>query len=704
MFTRKFFFTGFAIFLIALLSAAFFYYPETLRAISSDVLISEVSLGREGANDADYIKLINTSAEPINLKGYRLVKRSKSSVKDTSIKSFTADTLIAPGGFFIWANSSIAAELKADVFTSQTLSLDNCLALRQGAENDGLIIDALGWGACAQLAEGQALCNPAIGEPMLRQGETDTDNNQIDFATVCATDNADDETGSLSNSQASTDDLSPTDNDSSTGAPTVTASPIIFNEILPDPNAADENPKGEFIEIYNQSDKSYKLKDHYLVADNIQIFKIADIEIPAKSFLAFYRGDTGLKLNNSKGEVKLFSAENKQIAKLNYADSRSGQSFGKLEVVSPTEPDWAWSLKPTPGEPNNLLPVNRAPEAIFICPESQTPPGGVLVDASDSYDPEGTALTYGWKLDNKTVSSLATLEVYLGSGDHELKLNVSDGMLTDEAACKIKVASLSSNPMIPAGQKTIAKTAASAKPVPVKKSTTAKSLTPVSKVSGAKISTDAASVSGQVFSLPGQISSQYFYVLPDDNGPAWQIYSHDKKFPDLITGARVSINGRRSSQQSEPRLLLDDPSQITVTAALAALTPEEKTIDNITLDDSGRFVKTSGQITAKKGQLIYLDDGNGELAISLPGAIKTTGINSGDKLIAQGLVKAGEPLKLAVRTLEDLEVIPAVVAQTQESSSIALPETDTNKWFYLWGAVGFVFILAGGWLLKRSKK
>jgi len=155
------------------------------------ILISEVQItGGAGKTDNDFIELHNPNNSTVNLKGHRLVKRTKVGVSDSSIKSWTADTFIPAKGYYLWANSDYAdVSAIADVTTSSTLADDNGVALRFGSEDTGAIIDSVGWGLAQNaFVEGAVFSeNPSVGKSIVRkwdeavQNYKDTNDNSQDF-------------------------------------------------------------------------------------------------------------------------------------------------------------------------------------------------------------------------------------------------------------------------------------------------------------------------------------------------------------------------------------------------------------------------------------------------------------------------------------------------------------------------------------------
>ncbi|HPN96192.1 MAG TPA: lamin tail domain-containing protein [Candidatus Moranbacteria bacterium] len=135
-------------FLCALVVIASVFIFFKISRAETNLKFSKIQYGGgEGRPDEDFITIINRFSEPINLKGYRLVKRSAKATHDTTIKSWTADTLVSPDSFYTWANSKngFAESIKADVSTTQTITEGNGIALRLGKEDEGTIIDSVNW-------------------------------------------------------------------------------------------------------------------------------------------------------------------------------------------------------------------------------------------------------------------------------------------------------------------------------------------------------------------------------------------------------------------------------------------------------------------------------------------------------------------------------------------------------------------------------
>lgn len=174
----------------ALVAVGAAQWPQAALAVPNHLIINEVQIsGGTGHTTDDFIELYNPTRTPIDVRGYRLVKRAANGANDTTIKSWTSSTVIASNGYYLWANSGyVAITTKPNTTTSQAITNDNGIALRHGAADTGTIIDSLAWGtAHNSLGEGKAYpTNPPAKQSLTRQASDDgvvqdTGSNADDF-------------------------------------------------------------------------------------------------------------------------------------------------------------------------------------------------------------------------------------------------------------------------------------------------------------------------------------------------------------------------------------------------------------------------------------------------------------------------------------------------------------------------------------------
>ncbi len=158
-----------------------------VQAVSpGELLINRVQItGGSGKTDNDFIEIYNATSSVLDLNGLRLVKRTKTGTSDSLIKSWTSPLLLNPGAVYLWANSNngFATSLNANISSTQTLANDNSIAIRDGSEYGGTVIDALAWGEAQNTyIEGTAFPqNPGANDVLHRINYQDTNNNSQDF-------------------------------------------------------------------------------------------------------------------------------------------------------------------------------------------------------------------------------------------------------------------------------------------------------------------------------------------------------------------------------------------------------------------------------------------------------------------------------------------------------------------------------------------
>ncbi len=148
------------------------------------LFITEVQITGETPNQC-YVKIYNPKEEKIDISGYSLRKKT-STGNDTSLRLFPKGSIIEGKDYFIWASSkekSFPEEVGANVFSVQTLSINNSIALFDHSRN---LVDALCWGEGEkQYLLKSTLDNPNQNQLIKRKKENNLyinlENNSLDF-------------------------------------------------------------------------------------------------------------------------------------------------------------------------------------------------------------------------------------------------------------------------------------------------------------------------------------------------------------------------------------------------------------------------------------------------------------------------------------------------------------------------------------------
>ncbi len=313
------------------------------------ILISEVQItGGTGKANNDFIELYNPNSAPVNLNGYRLVKRTKTGTSDTSIKSWTIDVTIPARGYYLWANSDfVDISAVPDVTTTATLANDNGIAIRFGAEDTGNIIDGVGWGEAQNgFVENQVFGeNPIDNQSISRQSETDTNNNSADFIKSKPT---------PKNSSISGGFLAPEPWVEEELAAVISTIPstshLVISEIFIDMEGVDNR---EFIELYNPTEQEISLTGwsfQYLSGGATSTNQIIKKNFPSNALVktkSFYLVGTGgysgptaadmtwsQSLNNTGATVFLVSSTS-PIAVLDDSGIIDSIAYGSMVSLPP---------------------------------------------------------------------------------------------------------------------------------------------------------------------------------------------------------------------------------------------------------------------------------------------------------------------------------------------------------------------------------
>lgn len=144
-------------------------------------------------------------------------------------------------------------------------------------------------------------------------------------------------------------------------------------------------------------------------------------------------------------------------------------------------------------------------------------------------------------------------------------------------------------------------------------------------------------VIGIVTVLPGNLSTQYFYI--QDNSAGIQIYCYKKDFPELALGDLIEVSGEIGDYYTDKRVKINIRSDIKIVGKSELPIVKSVTIDDINDDLIGQIVTLEGEVNSTSGSTFYLE-GSGEIKINIR---ENTNINKprmsvGDKVRIIGVV------------------------------------------------------------------
>jgi hypothetical protein len=204
---------------------------------------------------------------------------------------------------------------------------------------------------------------------------------------------------------------------------------IFLNEILPNP---EDGSDGEYIEIANggaepvdlfnwrlkdaSKSKGYQFKEHILLNPG--------------DFLAIYRPDSKIALNNSDESVYLYDPKNEIASSVSFDKSQKNASYsfdGK---------NWKWSKYLTPEKENEF---DSEPKIKIEKPKKVYK--NILIDFSaKAKDKETKKLKYSWDFgDGKKSYLKKPTHKYLDTGKYTITLSVTDESQTVEKSFAVNV-------------------------------------------------------------------------------------------------------------------------------------------------------------------------------------------------------------------------------------------------------------------------
>lgn len=634
--------------LFSIASASFLAWAFSVSAVSpGDILISKVQItGGTGLTSHDFITLYNRSDAVIDLNGMRLVKRTKTGTSDTTIKSWNTETLVQAGASYTWANIDIASQINADTNSSQTISNDNGIALREGAEDSGAILDSVAWGSATNIfVEGAVFpINPAGGQYLQRINNTDTENNAEDFEIY-----------------PPIEETETTETPANETVPAATGKDIIINELFVNPKELDGHvAQGEFIELYNKGAERAALDDWRIEIGDI-VYELPRGTTLTPGGFTTIRDIKNIPLPNSGASVKLFAPNRSTPSQtITYKQAPDGFSYANFAAA------WRWTAIATPDKANILA---QAPKAAFDIIGVLMPNIDLRFDSSDCFT-NNQAAHYVWDFgDGQTSTEQYPKYRFSKSGKYTINLNVTTEYGSSQISKTITIGTIKNEE--PSSSK----------------SANTDNKEPEEKVISQTDDNDIFTSSGTAVSQPGSFGVQYFYFLPEYGEPLLQIYNSKKLFPKIEIGDQLIITGKYTERPEGPRVTTKEQKDISISGKGPVEKPELISSAELKKIAFPRLATVEGIVASKKSPRIFLSDEEGEIEVYLSAGtkLKISEFTIGDKISVTGIVTIndGKP-RIQPRTKDDIKKVTNIEATTHSEdvsiaslpiSQTALPET-----------------------------
>ncbi|MBI4281217.1 lamin tail domain-containing protein [Candidatus Uhrbacteria bacterium] len=626
---------------------------------AGSVVVNEIQTTGAQDSDDEFIELWNGSDTAIALDDWSLQYKTATGTTINK-RNFDKDAAIPAQGYYLIATKVYTGSVPADLIQSSVSlakSGGNLYLVRNQevvtSKDDPDIVDRVAWGT-GDSAEGNAASTPDAGQSIARDGGADTNNNAKDFSIQATPKPKNTKTVTTgTNAPVSSESQTPTPSSSAPTAPPKKESvkeekgALSITEILPNPVGSDER---EFIELQNTGTAPLPLAGWRITNFLEQEYRFIEGALAPKEYRVLWREKSGLALQNDREELHLFAPDKDRATEtVKFTDAPEG-----LSLMRGANDDLVWTTTPTPEEANRLVKERNAPHVILHAPKE----GGVgellNFDASDSFALQGNTLAFHWDFGDelgKGEGAQATY-IYLKSGSFTIALTATDkeGMTATETQ-KIKISG--ENLLAEKKEKTViarTPTAVGERSNPTARSTNREiAALPASSADrpwvarNDKRTTPLASgtIRGVVTVPPGVLAKTFMYILCETPcaGDGVKVRMTKAGWPALQKGDVVMMSGKASTANNEPSFLVKKEN-VHTTGARKQIAPEPlpsfRDIDDTLLR---HFVIATGEITDKKGGVLYLDDGAGELSV----AAKTSPlIAEGDKISITGILTKTE--------------------------------------------------------------
>ncbi len=412
----------------ALLLFAFFL-KEKVFASAIPIIISAIQTSGDTTDD-DFIELYNDSCEDIDLSGWKIFRKTKSSTKQISIG--TLKKIIPAKGYFLWKNTTSNTNGGPDYATkTYYLADDYSIALFDKTEKQ---IDSITWGANQNPFPNTIAYPDNLDDFEVLKRNT---SNNLSIKKNYSPKNS---------SFIETTEIALCQKNEPPQLPKTYSDKIIISELFPAPS--NNSGKEEFIELYNPDEKNNDISD-WILRDSSKNGKYIfpkNTNIKASNFFVVYKKDFKFALNNSGGEkVSLFDPTEKEIAQAGYSSSAKTDYAYAFDGST-----WHWTPYYTPGEENIFAEIIsgeiKKDKKIY---------SGIYANFEAASDKKAEKFTWDFGDGHKSYSRKAKHK-YEKSGEYKASLKISgngeDNLIEFQVKVekfgkpKVRIISLFANP------------------------------------------------------------------------------------------------------------------------------------------------------------------------------------------------------------------------------------------------------------------
>lgn len=695
----------------------FLLFPFPLLSQTHSIIFSEIAwMGTTNSSNDEWIEIQNLSSERLDLSGWKIEALDGQPVvdlegiieaqeffllertDDDSVISQVADQIytgsLGNSGETLFLKNHQGEIVDKVIATSSWLAGSNSSKQTMSRKNDFSWANSASQNGTPREENDYDFEDDSFEEEDLEQEDTG-EGEEIDQAGIFPTPQIDAGTQYVSHNTARQEK-----NNTSfllgTGSEKKSNLLLRITEILPNPKGIDGD--GEWIELRNTSQERLFLEDWTIQdkGENKFSLKIIKEFLDSGEYLLLTRKETGIVLNN-ESEVVSLHYKDKLIHKIDYNKAPNGQSYACVKKKnSKADCAWQWTYELSPGQKISEKLANNKPEVDFDCPDKILVGSPVLFDSSDTFDPDGDLLEYSWDFGDFSKNILALPEhTFFSTGKFVVRLEVRDQFGSSSIEKTVEVLSKEkpkeTDSYLLSGDKWQWSSVAAPSEKNVVKISTQKQSKTAQRQKDSRLADireiknqndgEQVKVEGQVTALPGDLSSQFFYI---SGSSGIQVYSYKKSFPELSLGDKVRVQGELSSIQGEKRIKTKEQSDVVVLGqGRAEYSAKDMSCDKLNEEEVGDLISLQGTVTEQKGATAFLDDGSSEAKIYIK---SSTGINSssleeGSEYKITGILgKTNSGLRLLPRREQDVEKISQksdydgmVLGSQEGKESLAFP-------------------------------
>lgn len=342
------------------------------------ILISEIKIEGENSVYDEFIELYNPNNYAVDLDGWSLKKKTTSGNESNFISNINVE-MPAYGYLLIVPRNNLGCGENEKCYlgsmtpgayysTNTYLAINNSIALYDSEKRD-VPVDVFSWGKVINIndqdfsiEDGKSIERKIVdGKIEVAVLDIPTPQNNIlvveESSTASRGDNAasdsendDSNQGSAEESNIQNSENKNSDDVSNSATNVNDEKPkIIISEFLINPEDSDRD--SEFVEIYNQENKTVDISGWILEdqVGSVHQYKIPQgVSVEANQYKIFYSDETGITLNNSGDGLVLRNSAGVVVSKTPVTtDAKDEVSYAINE-----EGKWSWTVHVTPGNKN----------------------------------------------------------------------------------------------------------------------------------------------------------------------------------------------------------------------------------------------------------------------------------------------------------------------------------------------------------------